>query len=243
MKPKCAPIVNGCEFSPTLGTPSVHIDNAKAAYEAMDHLYGLGHRRIGVVTGPLVSPLSRDRLDGATARAKEKKAERNLIVVQGDFSIESGAAAAERLLARAEPPTAIFCFMTNAMGVIEWRGSDRCGARDLAVVGFDEIRFARIRIRADDDRYPCARSAKHGAAAARHSVRGDEMTRPPRSPLGTRRRAREHRPAAQAVNGVRPSFFVFRNDYSDEPCWLRKTKKEGLTPSAGTLPSIRRRPE
>ena len=45
-----------------LGIPSVHIDNAKAASEAMDHLYRLGHRRIGIVTGPLVSPLSRDRL-------------------------------------------------------------------------------------------------------------------------------------------------------------------------------------
>ena len=100
MSPKCAPIVNGCEFSPTLGIPSVHIDNAKAAYEAMDHLYGLGHRRIGIVTGPLVSPLSRDRLHGATSRAKRQRAERQCIVVQGDFSIESGAAAAERLLGR-----------------------------------------------------------------------------------------------------------------------------------------------
>ena len=118
--PRCAPVVNGCEFSPTLGIPSVHIDNAKAAYEAMDHLYGLGHRRIGIVTGPLVSPLSRDRLSGATARAKQQKAEREFIVMHGDFSIESGAAAAERLLGRAEPPTAIFCFNDEmAMGVIE----------------------------------------------------------------------------------------------------------------------------
>jgi LacI family repressor for deo operon, udp, cdd, tsx, nupC, and nupG len=92
MKPRCAPIVNGCEFSPTLGIPSVHIDNAKAAYEAMDHLYGLGHRRVGIVTGPLVSPLSRDRLAGATARAREEKAERYCTVIKGDFSIESGAA-------------------------------------------------------------------------------------------------------------------------------------------------------
>ena len=62
MAPVCAPVVNGCEFSSGLGIPSVHIDNALAAAEAMDHLYGLGHRRIGIVTGPLVSPLSRDRL-------------------------------------------------------------------------------------------------------------------------------------------------------------------------------------
>ena len=145
MKPRCAPIVNGCEFSPTLGIPSVHIDNAKAAYEAMDHLYGLGHRRIGIVTGPLVSPLSRDRLAGATNRAKEEKAERHCTVVQGDFSIESGAAAAERLLARNEPPTAIFCFNDEmAMGVIEMaRQRSVHVPRDLSVVGFDDIRFAR----------------------------------------------------------------------------------------------------
>jgi len=36
--PGQAPVVNGCEFSPSLGVPSVHIDNAKAAFEAVDHL-------------------------------------------------------------------------------------------------------------------------------------------------------------------------------------------------------------
>src|SRR5437870_9684605 len=97
--PRCAPVVNGCEFTPSLGVPSVHIDNAKAASEAMDHLYRLGHRRIGVITGPLVSPLSRDRLRGAKSRAKKQRAEGACTVMQGDFSIESGAVAAERLLA------------------------------------------------------------------------------------------------------------------------------------------------
>lgn len=64
MAPQCAPVVNGCEFSSKLAVPSVHIDNTKAAAEAMDHLYRLGHRRIAAITGPLASPLSRDRLKG-----------------------------------------------------------------------------------------------------------------------------------------------------------------------------------
>src|SRR5215213_3250625 len=83
MAPRCAPVVNGCEFTPKLGIPSVHIDNAKAAAEAMDYLYRLGHRHVGVITGPLVSPLSRDRLRGATARAKQQKAERDFVVTTG----------------------------------------------------------------------------------------------------------------------------------------------------------------
>src|SRR6187431_2259530 len=144
MAPRCAPVVNGCEFSPRLGIPSVHIDNAKAAAEAMAHLYSLGHRRIGIVTGPLVSPLSRDRLEGATAQAKKQGAERDFVVMNGDFSIESGAVAASRLLARREPPTAIFCFNDEmAMGV--YMTAHREGIRipaDLSVVGFDDIRYA-----------------------------------------------------------------------------------------------------
>ena len=87
----------------------------------MDHLYGLGHRRIGIVTGPLVSPLSRDRLRGATTRAREQGAERDFIVMHGDFSIESGAMAAASGCWRGEqPPTAVFCFNDEmAIGVIE----------------------------------------------------------------------------------------------------------------------------
>lgn len=145
LAPRYAPVVNGCEFSPRLGVPSVHIDNATAAAEAMDHLYRLGHRRIGILTGPLVSPLSRDRLTGATSRARAERAERDLIVVQGDFSIEAGVAGAERLLDRREPPTAVFCFNDEmAMGVIEAAGRRRVRVpRDLSVIGFDDIRFAR----------------------------------------------------------------------------------------------------
>jgi len=144
VSPRCAPVVNGCEFSPRLGIPSVHIDNAKAAGEAMGHLYSLGHRRIGIITGPLVSPLSRDRLEGATARAKKQHAERDFVVMNGDFSIESGAVGASRLLGRSEPPTAIFCF-NDEMAIGVYQTAHRLGIRipdDLSVIGFDDIRYA-----------------------------------------------------------------------------------------------------
>ncbi len=140
-----APVVNGCEFSPSLGVPSVHIDNAKAAFEAVDHLCQLGHRRIGVVTGPMASPLSRDRLKGATARADRDRTRVTIAVAGGDFSIESGIAAGDQLLAASRPPTGIFCFNDEmAIGVLH--SARQRGLHvpdDLSVIGFDDIRFAQ----------------------------------------------------------------------------------------------------
>jgi LacI family repressor for deo operon, udp, cdd, tsx, nupC, and nupG len=140
-----APVVNGCEYSPGVGVPSAHIDNNKAAQEVMEHLYGIGHRRIGIVTGPLASPLSRDRLRGVQSRAKAEGAGRQLMLASGDYSIESGVAAAARLLAQPQPPTAIFCFNDEmAIGVLDY--ANRIGRKvpgSLSVVGFDDIRFAR----------------------------------------------------------------------------------------------------
>ena len=142
--PRCAPVVNGCEFNPRLGVPSVHIDNARAAADVMHVLYDLGHRRIGVITGPLASPLSRDRLRGATTTARNRH-EPDLLVVAGDFSVESGACGATELLSAPRPPSAIFCFNDEmAMGVLETARARRLRVpRDLSVVGFDDIRFAR----------------------------------------------------------------------------------------------------
>ena len=85
------PIVNGCEYSPDLGVSSAHIDNERATAEAIDHLYGLGHSRVGVITGPLVSPLSRDRLAGVQNAAVRRGLMGELAVATGDFSLEAGA--------------------------------------------------------------------------------------------------------------------------------------------------------
>ena len=139
------PIVNGCEFSPDLGVSSAHIDNAAAAAEAMEHLYQLGHRRIGVITGELGSPISRDRLTGVNAAAERQNATAALQVATGDFSIASGLEQTSRLLESAPRPTALFCFSDEmAMGALEAfrRHGLRC-PRDVSLIGFDDIRFAQ----------------------------------------------------------------------------------------------------
>ena len=140
-----APVVNGCEFDPALGIPSVHIDNAAAARTAMEHLYGLGHERIAVVGGPDDNPLHRQRLEGVTAAATARGCLHLLTVVQGDFSVESGHAAAGTLLGHAPGPTAAFCFSDQmALGVLA--ACRELGLRvpeDFSIVGFDDLASSR----------------------------------------------------------------------------------------------------
>ncbi|MEP7310225.1 MAG: LacI family DNA-binding transcriptional regulator [Acidobacteriota bacterium] len=143
-----AHIVGACEFNSRANIPRVNIDNHAAARDAIEHLYSLGHRRIGVIAGPVDSALSRDRLEGTTARAKVQRAEKDLVVAPGDFTLESGEKAAEQLLARADRLTAIVCFndqmAIGAMDVLRRRGL--VVPDDLSVVGFDDISFARYTV-------------------------------------------------------------------------------------------------
>ncbi|GAA0734546.1 LacI family DNA-binding transcriptional regulator [Sphingomonas japonica] len=138
-----APIVNGCEYSPGIGVPSVHIDNAAASADAVEHLVALGHREIGVITGPAISPISRDRLAGARRAAAGHALEDRLHVRVGDYSARSAYDATDELLRHGA--TAIFCFndemAVGAMAAVSAAGLDCPG--DLSVVGFDDLPLAR----------------------------------------------------------------------------------------------------
>lgn len=140
-----APIVNGCEFAPSLNVPSAHIDNAAAAGLAMDTLYDAGHRDVAIVTGPLASPLSRDRLTGARAVAIRRGLADRLRVWHGDFSPESGRRCAGEMLGSTLRPTAIFCFNDEmAIGALAaLRAAALACPDDVSVIGFDDIAMAR----------------------------------------------------------------------------------------------------
>ncbi len=120
---------------------TIRTPEAEAGRMVADHLTALGHRRIGIITPPRTHHAALLRVEGFRAglAAAKLDAEPSLFV-EGRFDFESGIEAAETLLGRPSPPTAIFA--TNdamALGVLTY--AHRVGLRvpdDLSVVGFDD---------------------------------------------------------------------------------------------------------
>jgi LacI family transcriptional regulator len=123
------------------GIPAVSAANASGARAAVQHLLSLGHRRIGAILGPREWMASTERLNGyGSALAAAGVLPDPELVVESDFSIESGEEAAAALLDLPERPTAVFGFNDNvaigALRAAEARGLAVPG--DVSVVGFDD---------------------------------------------------------------------------------------------------------
>jgi len=86
--------LNGCEFSPRLSVPRFNIDNARAAREAIDHLYRLAIARRPSSRVAREARSAASRLRGATAGARAPKASRELIVMHGRLLDRVGMTAA-----------------------------------------------------------------------------------------------------------------------------------------------------
>ena len=117
-------------------------DDQLGGYLATRHLLDLGHRRIGIIAGPVYASSSRGRLAGyRQALAEAGIAEDPRYIVASTFSIESGETAARELLALDQPPTAIFAINDNtaigSMSAIAQAGLSVPG--DISLVGYNDI--------------------------------------------------------------------------------------------------------
>lgn len=124
---------------------TVTIDDAKAAFAMTRRLIELGHRRIGFIKGHPNNHASTYRYEGyVQALDKSGIAFDEDIVAQGYFTYRSGFDAAERLLAHADRPTAIFASNDDmAAGAVA--SAHRAGLEvpdHLTVVGFDDTAMA-----------------------------------------------------------------------------------------------------
>lgn len=127
------------------GDHMVASNDREAVREAASYLIEQGHRLIGLIEGPqgFRSALER-RLGFEDAMgAAGIKLPRSLIAA-GNYTFESGMAAANRLLDLSPPPTAIFASNdVMAAGVIHAaRQRGLSVPEDLSVVGFDDTAIA-----------------------------------------------------------------------------------------------------
>jgi LacI family transcriptional regulator len=117
-------------------------DDRLGAHLATRHLLDLGHRRIGLVTGPPYASSARDREAGYRDALAEAGVPVDETLLAGDsFSMQSGETAGRTLLDRADRPTAIFAVNdNNAIGVMA--AAHALGLRvpeDLSLVGYNDI--------------------------------------------------------------------------------------------------------
>lgn len=117
-------------------------ENHAGATTAMEYLIGLGHRRIGFISGRPDLQSAQRRLQGyQDALGQAKIPFEPELIAGGDFSTETGRLCARKLLSLPDRPTAIFAANDqSAIGTIE--AASEMGLRvpeDLSVIGFDNI--------------------------------------------------------------------------------------------------------
>ncbi|AXI76849.1 LacI family DNA-binding transcriptional regulator [Peterkaempfera bronchialis] len=125
--------------------PSVATTNRDGGASAARHLAALGRRRPAVVTGHLRFGCVRDRSVGFAEAAEAAGLHMDpQLVVEGDFTEESGRAAVHRLLAAGTSFDSVFAHNDlSAAGVLRaLRETGRRVPEDVAVIGFDDIPLA-----------------------------------------------------------------------------------------------------
>jgi LacI family transcriptional regulator len=118
----------------------IDIDNIKASYLAVNHLIHSGCKRIGTITGPFVSSVGIDRLQGY----RQAMIENNLptdesLIIEGSFTETSGYEAMKALLPH--KPDGVFA-ASDVMAIGAMSAIEEIHLKipeDISIVGFDDL--------------------------------------------------------------------------------------------------------
>jgi DNA-binding LacI/PurR family transcriptional regulator len=128
---------------PVTPVPYVDVDQLGGVTQAVQHLVGIGRRRIATVAGPQDMVAGVDRLRGYRAALEQAGLAEHAAI--GDFTRESGQRAMDRLLA--EDPELDAVFVASDMmahGALQaLRDAGRRVPTDVAVIGFDDFEMSR----------------------------------------------------------------------------------------------------
>ena len=125
--------------------PIVRIDDEQAAATAVQHLINLGHTRIGCITSLLDDPIEFGQAIMKTRAFRETLTAAGLepdpsLILPGNLTTAGGADAMATMLARSNPPTAVFS-ISDEMAIGAAHTVRRHGLSvpdDISIVGFDD---------------------------------------------------------------------------------------------------------
>ncbi|KUP05516.1 catabolite control protein A [Bacillus coahuilensis p1.1.43] len=138
------PIVLAGSVEESKEIPSVNIDYKQAAYDAVADIVEKGHKNVAFVSGPLHDTISKLKLDGyKEALEKLGVPYEEDLVVEGDYTYDSGMEAFDRLKEGDAPSAILVGNDEMALGVVHAAQDAGMSIPDsIEVVSFDNTRLA-----------------------------------------------------------------------------------------------------
>src|SRR6202521_1258939 len=137
-------IAIGDRNEPTTAFPTIGSTIWLGGYTATEYLISLGHRRIGIITGPLHLTTSRARLAGYREALERAAIPIDpALICEGNYLLGDGVQQTRYLLDQPDPPTAIFAGNdAQAAGVYQvlYERNIRV-PDDVSVIGFDAVTY------------------------------------------------------------------------------------------------------
>jgi len=201
-----------CYHPATGRVSSVRFDGRGGGRQVAGHLLELGHRRIGVVTGPSWWGSIKERLAAfhETLGAHDVPFDPSLVEATDEWTVPAGHAAALRLLERAPDVTAIWAlYDVLAIGVVRaLHDLRRRIPDDVAVIGFnDEVFSTYIVPRLTSVRANCGRLGEVAAGLVLDLI-DDETARPQDVVVPTQLVVRESTVGRSDATVFAPDEFV-----------------------------------
>lgn len=129
---------------PEIDVPTVTLDNELGVKIALEHLHGLGHRRIAYLTGMVGTYSGHDRREAWIRLAPGYGMEP--VVLQGGYGPEAGGRAAEAFVALAARPSAVIA--SNDMAAMGFQSQLALRGvhvpRDVSLIGFDGVSVGAV---------------------------------------------------------------------------------------------------
>lgn len=130
------------------GIDSVYLNGIGGAKKAVDHLIDCGCKKIGHITGPLFLNIALERVEGYKVAMKEAGllVDEEKMIVEGDYSHQSGYAAMKELLQNVPDIDGVFAgndqMAVGALKVLKEKGITL--PEQIKMVGYDDVFISSV---------------------------------------------------------------------------------------------------